>query len=92
MARALDALHRGERRNAHLDAAARRDLFEGAQAQADGGGEHRAFWLVSVAAQPREHGGHRCSHLGGVDGFGWHGPHISEGASGAPGAVGISGL
>lgn len=84
MARPFDALHCRERGNAHLDAAAGRDLFEDAQAQPDGGGECGTFWLVSLASQPREHGCHGGSHLGWVDGFGWHVPHISEGAAALP--------
>jgi hypothetical protein len=55
-----------------------------AAAQADGGGQDWAFWLVSFASQPREHGLHGGSHLGWVDGFGWHVAHISEGAAVLP--------
>ncbi|SDL66683.1 hypothetical protein SAMN04488074_112216 [Lentzea albidocapillata subsp. violacea] len=87
MARAFDALHGRERGNAHLDAAAGRDLFEGAQAQPDGGGERGTFWLVSLTSQPREHGLHGGSQLGWVDGFGWHAAHISEGAAALPGVL-----
>lgn len=87
MPRPFDALHGRERGNAHLDAAAGRDLFEGAQAQPDGGGECGTFWLVSLTSQPREHGLHCGSHLGWVDGFGWHVAHISEGAVAFPGLL-----